>query len=454
MEVLVISKNTIKPSNPTPSNLRHFQLSFLDQINHPRILPLIFYYPLGFEDNSRATNLKRSNQLKKSLADVLTKFYPLAGRVKKNLYIECNDEGVLYLEAQVNCQLSQIIGQQPINPHVELNKLLPFDRLNDAGDVLLAIQVTVFKCGGMAIGMCFSHKIADGLSTSTFANSWASAARAGHSNMVCPRLDSATYFPPRDMSCYNIKTGMTEEKMVSKRFLFNASAISTLKDKYANEIQPTRVEALSAFVWSRFVVATSDQVETQAEADVEAETSITKLYMLIHGLDLRMRMNPPLPESYFGNFSWVVMIMPCMDKTVEEGYGFVAKMREAIKKTKDSDYVKRIQEGDTLFSSMKRKGDDKSSQEPPREEAMRKKIEFGHFIFSSYCRFQLYEVDFGWGRPIWVSQATLPLKNRATFMPTRSGDGIEVWINLTDVDMAKFEADGVCLKFVSQASDR
>ncbi|THF98762.1 hypothetical protein TEA_017834 [Camellia sinensis var. sinensis] len=310
MEVLVISKNTIKPSNPTPSNLRHFQLSFLDQINHPRILPLIFYYPLGFEDNSRATNLKRSNQLKKSLADVLTKFYPLAGRVKKNLYIECNDEGVLYLEAQVNCQLSQIIGQQPINPHVELNKLLPFDRLNDAGDVLLAIQVTVFKCGGMAIGMCFSHKIADGLSTSTFANSWASAARAGHSNMVCPRLDSATYFPPRDMSCYNIKTGMTEEKMVSKRFLFNASAISTLKDKYANEIQPTRVEALSAFVWSRFVVATSDQVETQAEADVEAETSITKLYMLIHGLDLRMRMNPPLPESYFGNFSWVVMIMP------------------------------------------------------------------------------------------------------------------------------------------------
>ncbi|KAL7191997.1 hypothetical protein ACSBR2_023961 [Camellia fascicularis] len=183
MEVLVISKNTIKPSNPTPSNLRHFQLSFLDQINHPRILPLIFYYPLGFEDDSRATNLTRSNQLKKSLADVLTKFYPLAGRVKENLYIECNDEGVLYLEAQVNCQLSQIIGQQPINPHVELNKLLPFDRLNDAGDVLLAIQVTVFKCGGMAIGMCFSHKIADGLSTSTFANSWASAARAGHSNM-------------------------------------------------------------------------------------------------------------------------------------------------------------------------------------------------------------------------------------------------------------------------------
>ncbi|XP_028126025.1 uncharacterized protein LOC114322804 [Camellia sinensis] len=171
--------------------------------------------------------------------------------------------------------------------------------------------------------------------------------------MVCPRLDSATYFPPRDMSCYNIKTGRTEEKMVSKRFLFNASAISTLKDKYANEIQPTRVEALSAFIWSRFVVAMSDQVEA------ETETSITRLYLVIHGLDLRMRMNPSPTESYFVNFSWVVTIMPSMDKTVEEGYGFVTKMREAVKKTKDSDYVERIQEGDTLFSSMKRKGDDK-----------------------------------------------------------------------------------------------
>ncbi|KAL7170180.1 hypothetical protein ACSBR2_035104 [Camellia fascicularis] len=94
MEVVVISRNTIKPSTPTPPNLSHFQLSFLDQIVNRNIVPLIFYYPLGiFEDDSKATNLTRSDQLKKSLADVLTKFYPLAGRLKEDLYIDCNDEG-------------------------------------------------------------------------------------------------------------------------------------------------------------------------------------------------------------------------------------------------------------------------------------------------------------------------------------------------------------------------
>ncbi|CAL5386523.1 unnamed protein product [Camellia sinensis] len=70
MEVVVISRNTIKPSTPTPPYLSHFQLSFLDQIVNRNIVPLSFYYPLGIvEDESKATNLTRSDQLKKSLAD-------------------------------------------------------------------------------------------------------------------------------------------------------------------------------------------------------------------------------------------------------------------------------------------------------------------------------------------------------------------------------------------------
>uniref|UniRef100_A0A7N2LS51 Uncharacterized protein n=1 Tax=Quercus lobata TaxID=97700 RepID=A0A7N2LS51_QUELO len=43
--------------------------------------------------------------LKKSLSNVLKCYYPLAGCIKDNLIADCNDEGVLYLEAQVKCQL-------------------------------------------------------------------------------------------------------------------------------------------------------------------------------------------------------------------------------------------------------------------------------------------------------------------------------------------------------------
>ncbi|KAL7170182.1 hypothetical protein ACSBR2_035106 [Camellia fascicularis] len=93
MEVVVISRNTIKPSTSTPPNLNHFRLSFLDQIVNRNIVPLIFYYPLGIvEDDTKAANLTISYHLKQSLANVITKFYPLASRIKKDLYIDCNNE--------------------------------------------------------------------------------------------------------------------------------------------------------------------------------------------------------------------------------------------------------------------------------------------------------------------------------------------------------------------------
>ncbi|KAM5568092.1 hypothetical protein ABKV19_015915 [Rosa sericea] len=69
--------------------------------------------------------------------------------------------------------------------------------------------------------------------------------------------------------------------------------------------------------------------------------------------------------------------------------------------------------------------------------------------FSSYCRFPVYDNDFGWGRPAWVFSAPLTFKNVATFMDTKEGDGIEVYISLEEQLMAKFETDAEFLAYVS-----
>ena len=72
-----------------------------------------------------------SNSLKSSLSEVLTKlYYPLAGRLKENRFIHCNDEGIPYVKTQVKCKLSDVINS-PIPG--ELNKLIPFqlDALTD-----------------------------------------------------------------------------------------------------------------------------------------------------------------------------------------------------------------------------------------------------------------------------------------------------------------------------------
>ena len=155
IEVEVISTDTIKPSSPTPAHLRHFQLSFLDQVLSPIFIPIILFYPM--DGDVKVDTIERSIWLKKTLSMTLVQFYTLAGRVKDNLFIDCTDQGVPYFEAQVKCQLSEFI----CNPDpMQLSKFVPH-ALDDIVDIVLAIQVNIFKCGGIAIGVCISHKVAD-----------------------------------------------------------------------------------------------------------------------------------------------------------------------------------------------------------------------------------------------------------------------------------------------------
>nr|XP_011457541.1 PREDICTED: vinorine synthase-like [Fragaria vesca subsp. vesca] len=156
----VVSKEIIKPSSPTPDHLRHYQFSFLDQLSPPVYNSLVLFYEFNGETQPRIPEI--SNHLKTSLSEVLTLFYPLAGRVKDNKFIDCNDEGIPYLEAQVkNCKLADIL-KNPIPE--ELNKFVPFELDDTANEYALGIQLNIFECGGFAIGQCVSHKLADGSS--------------------------------------------------------------------------------------------------------------------------------------------------------------------------------------------------------------------------------------------------------------------------------------------------
>ena len=70
-------------------------------------------------------------------------------------------------------------------------------------------------------------------------------------------------------------------------------------------------------------------------------------------------------------------------------------------------------------------------------------------VFTSLCRFPLYEADFGLGKPTWVSSAMRCFKNMVGFMDNKTGDRIEAYVCLKPEDMARFEADEELLAFVS-----
>ncbi|XP_047963567.1 stemmadenine O-acetyltransferase-like [Salvia hispanica] len=397
IETNIISTETIKPSTLTPKSLEKHHLSFLDQLAPPFFMPLVYFY----SSNPKIPNSQKSNHLKQSLSKTLSTFYPLAGRLVGNLYVHCNDAGAPFSEAEADCDLSHVIT----NPNPEhMTKFLPF-ALNQFLDLCMAVQATFFRCGGVAVGLLVSHKIADAISFFSFANSWAAAAASPP-----PKFDAAAYFPPQDISVYKPTAGMMKEEIATKIFTFPAKKIEILRERYAGagddlqQRRPTRVEALSTFIWTRFISASG----LKAEAG--------KIYTVQHAINLRTRTDPPLPEYHFGNIFRMAIAKPAVGGS---GVELVRRVREAIEA---------VEGGEHLGSLKEKMGQvDKG--------------ELVSFSFTSLCRLPVYEADFGWGKPVWVGSPGLSYKNSVIFKDTRNGDGIEAWVSLKRDDMEKFEAD-------------
>ncbi|KAL0408530.1 UNVERIFIED_CONTAM: Stemmadenine O-acetyltransferase [Sesamum radiatum] len=422
IEIEVISHEIIKPSSPTPQSLRKYQLSFLDQIAPPVFTPVVYFY----QADAKFSNYEKSNNLKKSLSQVLSRFYPLAGRLVDDLYVDCNDQGAPYVEAVANCSLSQVI-KNPVMKNMD--KFLSHKVYDDVKSLCVAVQVTYFQCGGTAVGLAISHKLVDGLSSFLVANTWAAVARNGnYDDVPAPKFEGAKIFPPRDTAGFNPSTGILKEELVTKIFTFPASKISSLQERYsggAGQRRPTRVEALSAFIWTRLVSA------------LEMKADPNKIYTVLHAVNLRPRMDPPLSECHFGNMFQVAIAMPTL--AVDSGSELLQKVREAIRAV-NGEYVAQLQQGDKHLNFLKERM------------TQANKGQLVTFNFTSLCRYPLYKADFGWGKPVWVVTLTgLMYKNLIALMDTGTGDGIEARITLSKEDMKKFEADPELQEFVSNA---
>ncbi|XP_060187985.1 stemmadenine O-acetyltransferase-like [Lycium barbarum] len=475
--VEVVCRETIKPLCPTPNHLRNYILSSIDQNSPPIYIPVLLFYLTS------TTNIITRDQklcmLKKSLAECLSEYYPLAGTLRDDYsVVECSDEGAEFVEARVNCNISQIIGTSNVKL---LNQLLPFEptgnwgkQLKQKGDereVLVAAQANLFRCGGFAIGVCVSHKIADGTSVVAFLNSWASKSlntNSENTNIVPPPIfDSAKNFPPREIPRYSHDTGITNKTIVTKRFIFDSSSILALKIKASkgiigsldeNSKFPTRVEAVSALIWRRVLSL------------YRSKPKCAKICVAVHAVNIRQRMEPPVPNHTFGNY-WTVAIAPAVLQT-EQNAGdnsninmtiLVEKLNKSIRDI-NADYVDNVIKGRKNMNVLR--GPSKNADAPDNifEESEQQKSRLdGDSVettvrdfskgdlevcnFTSWCRFPVYEVDFGWGKPEWVCSPIRSFKNLVILMGTKDGDGIEASVNLLEEDMPLFENDPEILSF-------
>ncbi|KAI3880189.1 hypothetical protein MKX03_024781 [Papaver bracteatum] len=431
--VEVISKEIIKPTTPTPYQLRNFNISLFDQYMPPSYTPVILFYPAAVADSTGGSKLHDDlgGLLKRSLSETLVRFYPMAGRLKDNMVVDCNDQGVEFYEVKIKAKMCDFMMKPDEFP---LSLLLPAEvvAVNFVKEAQVIVQVNMFDCGGTAISLCASHKIADACTMSAFIRNWAGntystrcgGAPTANQNLL-PSFDAASLFPPSEQLVCPSEVPPTSvshssgAKSVSKRFVFDAVKINSVREKlqglmhenYKCSGRPTRVDVVTALVW---------------KAAMKSAPSDGFLPTVNHVMNFRKKMEPPLPDVSFGNLCAVVSTAVSPGATAASTNDEVLEdqLAELVAQWRGEKYKVKGDKGcmEKIFLSFV--GGDNA------------------LWMASWSKFGFYDADFGWGKPVWVTTDLLvvePNQNLICMIDTKCGEGIEVSAKFLENDMAKFE---------------
>jgi len=239
-------------------------------------------------------------------------------------------------------------------------------------------------------------------------------------------VDCTSLFPLQDLPGIKLhesfRNDNTYSKTVTKRFVFYGPKVAALRGKLSNGPyldRPTRIEAVSALMWGAFV---GEENESKKVYKVAA-----------HNVDLRKRLDPPLPQHCIGN-----IIHTAMEKwlaKVVDYNGLAGKIHESISLI-NNDYICQVYA-------------DGSTDQGLLAQIVKDPNNLSLFGFSSWCKFPFYEVGLGFGKPICVGTATRLMPRGAFLLDTRDGEGIEAWVTLSEEAMLKFEKNPDILAYAS-----
>ncbi|KAJ8768071.1 hypothetical protein K2173_021011 [Erythroxylum novogranatense] len=300
MKVKIESTRIVKPvyEGIAPSTSNHIPLSVFDQVTYDTHVAVIYAYRPPTPSNTT---------IELGLRRALSEYREFAGRLGENAngdrVIFLNDKGVRFVEASFDGQLDRLM---PLKPSSVLLTLHP--RLSGVEE-LLQVQLTRFSCGSLVVGFSTNHLVADGHSTSNFLVAWGKTCR-GLDVSPLP-LHDRTIFKPRKPPSFEFEHRGVEFKIkspikdfpgeadyflddiVMHKAHFTVEFLSKLKAKAsqsngANNDKPySTFESLVAHLWRSI---------TKARGVSALETS--QIRISVNG---RMRLNPRVPNEYFGN---------------------------------------------------------------------------------------------------------------------------------------------------------
>ncbi|KAL2335095.1 hypothetical protein Fmac_016308 [Flemingia macrophylla] len=376
-----------------------------------------------------------AERLKSALEDALVVYDFLGGRLKvnndtKRLEMDCYPEGAGFVVASSEHRLDQIGDLDYPNPAfaqlVHKNK----DFLKQGDSPLFVVQVTSFRCGGFAFGISTSHTIFDGLSFKTFLDNIAALA-ANKPLAVTPCHDRhllAARSPPRvtfphpemlDLPPFPDSSNIFNtsiEPLHFNVFKLTSSHIAKLKleaqkDNTCGTTRVTGFNAITAHLWRCKALS----------GDHNPNRSSTILY----AVDIRSRLNPPLPMSYTGNAVLTAYAMATC-RELEEGpfMKIVEMVREGVTRMTD-EYARSIIDWGEIHQGFPN----------------------GEVLVSSWWRLGFEGVEFPWGKPKYCCPVVYHRKDIILlFPPVDGGDGVSIIVALPPKEMEKFH--GLFHKFL------
>ncbi|KAH6756672.1 spermidine hydroxycinnamoyl transferase [Perilla frutescens var. hirtella] len=425
MKVTITRSCTVQPAEPTFNGC--MPLTESDQTGVLTHVPTIYFYRPS--QNWLTPKHTIFTTLQTSLAKALVRFYPLAGRLRwlegGRFELHCNSSGAHLIEADSDATLSDL---GDFTPSPNFHHLIP--QINYSSPIeeipLLTMQLTKFRCGGITLGYSISHAVVDGQSALHFISEWASIARgeplltplyldrkllrAGDPPPSAPaRFEHPQFDPPPLLLGQSSSKEEREKETTVAMLKLSKLQVEMLKNEANRDTDGTaraytRYETIAGHIWRCACRARGHEPEQPTALGI--------------CVDVRRRVQPPLPGKFFGNAIIDVIARGQSGELVARPLGYAAgRIREAIDGVTNEyvhsaiDFLKNLEDFSRLQDI----------------HALRTKE--GPFYGNpnigvvSWMALPLRGVDFGWGKEIFMAPGTHDCDGDSLILPGCDGDG-------------------------------
>ncbi|XP_062000397.1 phenolic glucoside malonyltransferase 2-like [Rosa rugosa] len=425
-----------KPGSPENQSL---PLTFFDLL-WLRFQPVerLYFYQTSSTDSVLS-------KLKTSLSLTLQHFLPLAGNLTwpqdslKPVLSYVQGDAVSLTVAESDVDFDHLINSIFLAAQ-DFSPLVPQLDVTDERAAAMALQITVYPNRGFSIGTTMHHAILDGKTWTSFVKAWAhickyEEAQALPSSLV-PFYDRRVVKDPAGFaelysSQHQNKGSRTDNRSLSIASISKDRKAPDQEDSIRGIFEFTRafIQTLRGHVTSKMASDSSLHLSTFSLVSaytwvcmVKAEEIKGEKTALIIGADSRSRLDPPIPATYFGN---------CIvgRVAVAETKGLLGEDGLVVAVSAITEAVRSLEKG--LLDGA--------------ENWVSKFLDFSlygrTYSIAGSHRFEVYDTDFGWGRPKRVDVISIDKTGAISLSDSKNGvGGVEVGLVLKKQYAEAFDA--------------